>query len=229
MNDWAMVRSGPMGRHGALMDAVYRRQRHFYDLTRKYYLLGRDPMIRDLAPPSGGSVLEIGCGTGRNLIAVGKVWPAARLYGVDISQAMLDTAQAAVERVGMCRRVRLMQADACVFDPLALFGQATFDRVFISYALSMIPDWEAALAQAAHCVAPGGRLEVVDFGEQDGLPRVWKRVLSAWLARFHVTPRGTTLRQAMETAARDVGGLAHFRPLYRGYAVRCGLVLGWSE
>ncbi len=31
--------------HATLMDRVYKRQRHFYDATRKYYLLGRDPMI----------------------------------------------------------------------------------------------------------------------------------------------------------------------------------------
>jgi S-adenosylmethionine-diacylgycerolhomoserine-N-methlytransferase len=223
MNSWAMTGAGQDRGHGALMDAVYRRQRHFYDLTRKYYLLGRDPMIRDLAPPRGGSVLEIGCGTGRNLIAVGREWPAARLYGVDISQAMLDTAQVAVERVGLCSRVRLMQADACAFDAEALFGRPTFDRVFISYALSMIPDWEAALLQAARCVAPGGRLEVVDFGEQDGLPDMWKALLSAWLTKFHVTPR-PTLGQALERTAQDIGGLAHFRSLYRGYAVRAGLL-----
>ena len=40
------------------MDAIYRSQRHFYDLTRKYYLLGRDALIEGLAPPPGGSVLE---------------------------------------------------------------------------------------------------------------------------------------------------------------------------
>ena len=39
------------------MDAIYRTQRHFYDLTRKYYLLGRDRLIRELAPPKGGTVL----------------------------------------------------------------------------------------------------------------------------------------------------------------------------
>lgn len=153
-----------MSDHGRLMDGTYRWQRHIYDITRKYYLLGRDGLIADLAPPSGGSVLEIGCGTGRNLIAVGKAWPHARLYGVDISQAMLDTAQISVERVGMACRVRLARGDAVDFDPQALFGRATFDRVFISYALSMIPDWEAALQQAALCVAPGGRLEVVEIG-----------------------------------------------------------------
>ena len=42
--------------HGALMDRVYRHQRHFYDLTRRWYLLGRDRLIADLAPLHGGTV-----------------------------------------------------------------------------------------------------------------------------------------------------------------------------
>src|SRR3546814_2454311 len=89
-----------------LFRAIYRRQRHIYDLSRKFYLLGRDGLIADLAPPPGGAVLEIGCGTGRNLIAVGKAWPEARLYGVDISAAMLETARKAVTKAGMADRVR---------------------------------------------------------------------------------------------------------------------------
>ena len=48
-----------------LMDRVYRHQRHFYDATRKYYLIGGDPMLAGLNVPAGGSVLKIGCGTGR--------------------------------------------------------------------------------------------------------------------------------------------------------------------
>lgn len=209
--------------HGGLMDGVYRYQRHIYDATRKYYLLGRDGLIADLSPPPGGTVLEIGCGTGRNLIAVGKAWPQARLCGVDISDAMLDTARGSVAKAGMGARVALAQGDACGFDPTALFGQATFDRVFISYALSMIPDWEAALTQAALCVAPGGRLEVVDFGQQEGWPSLWKRGLFGWLAQFHVSPR-RELDAAIEDVAQVIGGRAHSRALYRGYAVRSGVV-----
>ena len=74
------------------MDAIYRTQRHFYDLTRKYYLLGRDGLIDALAPSKDGSVIEIGCGTGRNLIVAARAWPDARFYGIDISEAMLETA-----------------------------------------------------------------------------------------------------------------------------------------
>lgn len=212
-----------MSDHGRLMDGVYRRQRHIYDLTRKYYLLGRDGLIADLAPPPGGAVLEIGCGTGRNLIAVGKAWPNAALYGVDISQAMLETAAAHIARAGMADRVVLAQGDACRFDPQALFGRARFERVFISYALSMIPGWREALAQAAECVAPGGRLEIVDFGQQDRLPALWKRALFGWLAKFHVAPRGD-MAAAIEALSRDLGGLPHIRSLYRGYAVRGGWI-----
>nr|WP_221214250.1 class I SAM-dependent methyltransferase [Sphingobium fontiphilum] len=205
------------------MDGVYRYQRHIYDLTRKYYLLGRDPMIHDLAPPPGGAVLEIGCGTGRNLIAVGKAWPDAKLYGVDISEAMLEKAAASVDKAGMAGRVMLAAGDACAFDAQALLGRASFERVFISYALSMIPDWESALAQAAQCVAPGGRLDIVDFGQQEGWPSLWKRALFGWLAQFHVSPRAE-LGRAIRAVAADMGGVPHIEPLYRGYAVRGGLI-----
>ncbi len=211
-----------MSDHKGLMDGVYRYQRHIYDLTRKYYLLGRDGLIADLDVPAGGAVLEIGCGTGRNLIAVGKAWPRAALYGVDISEAMLATARGCVAKAGIGDRVTLAQGDACGFDAQALFGRASFDRVFISYALSMIPDWEAALRQAARCVAPGGRLEIVDFGQQERLPGLWRRALFGWLGAFHVSPRAG-LHAAIEQLAQDVGGVAQSRALYRGYAVRGGL------
>jgi S-adenosylmethionine-diacylgycerolhomoserine-N-methlytransferase len=211
--------------HALLMDGIYRWQRHIYDLTRKYYLLGRDGLIAGLAPPVGGTVLEIGCGTGRNLIAAGKAWPQARLYGVDITAAMLETARASIAKARMADRITMAQGDACAFDPQALFGRADFDRVFISYALSMIPDWEAALRQAARCVAPGGRLEIVDFGQQERLPALWRRALFGSLEAFHVAPRAE-LPAVVEALAQAMPGQARVRPLYRGYAVRAAIWLG---
>ena len=80
-----------MAAQAARMDAIYARQRHFYDLTRKYYLLGRDALIDGLAPPTSPTILEVGCGTARNLIATARSWPDARCYGIDISAEMLVT------------------------------------------------------------------------------------------------------------------------------------------
>ena len=63
--------------HAGLMDRVYRRQRHVYDASRKYYLVGRDEMLARLNVPATGSVLEIGCGTGRNLVKAAGLYPRA--------------------------------------------------------------------------------------------------------------------------------------------------------
>src|SRR5437764_12952137 len=95
-----------------LMDRLYRRQRHLYDFTRKYYLLGRDRLIRRLDPPAGSRVLEIGCGTARNLIVAARTYPDARFFGIDISSGMLKTARRLVEREGLASDIRLARADA---------------------------------------------------------------------------------------------------------------------
>jgi S-adenosylmethionine-diacylgycerolhomoserine-N-methlytransferase len=205
------------GDHAGHMDAIYRTQRHFYDLTRKYYLLGRDRLIRELAPPPGGTVLEIGCGTGRNLIAAAKAWPDARYFGIDISEAMLETARTKVAAAGLSDRITLAQGDATAFDAAALFGVARFDRVFQSYTLSMIPDWQGAIREGASKLAPGGRLDIVDFGQQEDLPAAFRKLLFAWLAKFDVTPRAN-LASVVATVAGAGGLEGRFTPLYRGYA-----------
>ncbi len=116
----------------SLMDRMYRPQRHIYDLTRKHYLLGRDQMIDRLNPSGGGAVLEVGCGTGRNLIRAARLYPKARFYGVDISAVMLDEAKASISRNKVAAPIVLAQGDAANFDPGALFGQPRFERIFIS-------------------------------------------------------------------------------------------------
>src|SRR5947209_5422066 len=173
----------------ALMDDMYRRQRHIYDLSRKFYLLGRDEAIARLRPGPGDKVLEIGCGTGRNLIELARAYPGVRLFGLDVSREMLATAAASTARGGFTSRIAFAQGDAAAFDPQRLFGCASFERVMISYALSMIPPWQEALAHALQVVAPGGSLQIVDFGNCEGLPSLVKAGLRHWLAMFDVTPR----------------------------------------
>ena len=202
----------------ALMDRMYRRQRHIYDLSRKFYLLGRDEAIARLRPHPGDKVLEIGCGTGRNLVKLAQAYPQARLFGLDVSREMLGTAAVSTARAGLASRIALAQGDATAFDPQALFGCASFERVMISYALSMIPPWREALAQALDVVAPGGVLHVVDFGDCAGLPRPFKAGLRRWLAAFDVTPREDLPPMfATLTAERGMGCETEAR--FRGYAI----------
>lgn len=210
--------------HAVRMDRIYGSQRHIYDLTRKYYLFGRDRLIDALALQGGETLLEIGCGTGRNLIRAARVWPEARLYGIDISEAMLATARANVAAAGLSDRITLAQGDAAAFDPVALFGQARFDRVMFSYTLSMIPPWREALAQGLTVTAATGRLAVVDFGRQSGWPTIWRKPFLAWLAHFDVTPR-EDLMDAIASLAKRHGRRAETLSLWRDYA-RIATIVG---
>lgn len=212
-----MSAAAPERGAAGLMDAMYRHQRHIYDASRKYYLLGRDRLIARLDPPPGGTILEIGCGTGRNLIAIARAYPGRACYGLDVSSAMLATARQSVERAGMSDRVVLEQADATAFDPQALFGQAGFDRIVISYALSMIPPWQGVVEEALRRLSPGGELHIVDFGDQRDLPGPFRAVLNRWLALFHVTPRGE-LAAVLDEVARAAGASVATEALYGGYA-----------
>ncbi len=205
------------GDHAGLMDEVYRGQRHIYDLTRKYYLLGRDRLIAEMDVPDGGTVLEIGCGTGRNLAQIAKKWPQARLYGLDISEEMLKSATRNLRRAGCVDRTRLGQADAARFDAISLFGRARFDRIMFSYTLSMIPDWQCALRQATALLSTQGSIHIVDFGMQDGLPDWFRQALLAWLAKFHVEPRAGLLSFVLQLGTELKRPVTITKP-YRGYA-----------
>ena len=200
--------------HAERMDRMYRYQRHIYDLTRKYYLLGRDETIRGLEVPAKGSVLEVGCGTGRNLLLVQKHFPDAQLFGLDISAEMLTSAKAKFE--GSDHAPVLAVADATAFTT-DTFDVGGFDRVLISYALSMIPDWQRALDCAIAALSPNGSLHIVDFGQQERLPDWFSSILKRWLARFHVTPRAD-LRAVLEQKAKAAGMTLEFSAPFRGYA-----------
>jgi S-adenosylmethionine-diacylgycerolhomoserine-N-methlytransferase len=203
--------------HAALhMDRMYRHQRVIYDATRAYYLLGRDQMLRELDAGTGVTVLEIACGTARNLLRAAGMYPKARFYGVDISSEMLTTARASVAKSPHTHRIWLGLADATDFDAKAVLLLEQADRVLISYALSMIPRWESALDEAVLNVGPGGSLHIVDFGKMDGMPAPAKRALVAWLAKFDVTPR-RNLEAVCRAAAVRNGMSFEFRESPRGY------------
>jgi S-adenosylmethionine-diacylgycerolhomoserine-N-methlytransferase len=192
------------------MDGMYRHQRYIYDITRRYYLIGRDQMIADLNPPPRGSVLEIGCGTARNLLHAARRYPASRFYGLDVSEEMLKTARASITRSPHRDIITLAQADATNFSPSALFNIESFDRIFISYALSMIPPWQAVVDRAASQLAANGELHIVDFGTMASMPSLGRNAMRTWLTKFSVTPR-LDLEQVVHEAAAGHGRRASFQ------------------
>jgi S-adenosylmethionine-diacylgycerolhomoserine-N-methlytransferase len=209
---------------GAAMDRIYKFQRHIYDATRKFFLFGRDGLIASLRLMPHETVVEVGCGTARNLILMARRYPGVKLYGIDASQEMLDTAGASVRRAGLAERIHLARGYAEALDVRDVFALAGApDRIVFSYALSMIPPWREAMEHALETVRPGGTIHIVDFWDQARLPRWFRWLLTRWLALFHVHHR-PELMGYLESLRRDgraaveiesIGGRYAFRAVVR--------------
>jgi S-adenosylmethionine-diacylgycerolhomoserine-N-methlytransferase len=209
--------------HAELMDGVYRLQRHVYDVTRKYYLFGRDALIDTLDLAAGARVVEIGCGTGRNLIRIARRYPEARLFGLDASREMLKTAQSSVVRAGLEDQMVLAHGYAEALSPTLFGEERPFDRAIFSYSLSMIPDWNQALRAAAGALSDDGRIHIVDFADFGGLGPLGAATLNAWLRLFHVEPRRELIARLEPLAsrnARDLKETPAFQVLALRYAFR---------
>ncbi len=199
------------------MDTIYRLQRHIYDATRKFYLLGRDRLLQSLPRLAAPEILEIGCGTGRNLICLARRFPAGKFVGIDVSSEMLATARLAIARAGAADRISVAQIAA---EQGAISGDGragAFDAVVCSYVLSMVPQWRSIIDEAVECVKPGGVLAVVDFKDQSTAP-AWRRfVLLKWLALFHVAPR-PEIEAGLSALVSDQLSLVRHQDIGSGYA-----------
>jgi S-adenosylmethionine-diacylgycerolhomoserine-N-methlytransferase len=204
------------------MDRMYRLTRHVYDVTRAYYLLGRDRMLAQVVTGPATATLEVGCGTARNLIKLARRPDPGLLCGIDASAEMLETAARSIARVGVPAAgrepIRLRQGLAEQLDPATMFGRTTpFDTVFFSYCLSMIPTWPGALEAALAAVKPGGKLLIVDFWDQQDLPAFFAAGLKKWLALFHVHYR-PEVHAALADLGRSGRADVTFESVARRYA-----------
>lgn len=167
--------------HVAFLDRYYSKVHHVYDLTRKYYLLGRDAMLREIGAQQPRSVVEVGCGTGRNLSVLRRHAPDARFGGVEPCTSMRERAAASHPWITLSDRT-IESAD------LTGLLDGAPDVIFLSYSLSMITGREAALEKCLGAVSGQGSVYVLDFGDLRGLGRGGSALFRRWLHSFHVHP-----------------------------------------
>ncbi len=158
------------------IERYYQLHSRIYDATRWSFLFGRTEILGEVAEIAAPTrILEVGCGTGKNLANLARRFPGATITGVDLSESMLELARARTTEFG--ERVRLVHRS---YDA-ALNDAPSFDLILFSYALSMFnPGYETAIA-AAYCdLLPGGHMAVVDFHDTP------VRAFARWMGVNHV-------------------------------------------
>ena len=152
------------GDHAQRLERFYAPQADGYDAFRDRLLSGRESLIDLLDLPDGSRVVELGCGTGRNLDFFGdRVGAFASVDLVDVCNPLLDQARRRAARWPSI--VRVMQADAELYRPAN-----PVDCVYLSYSLSMTANWKKAICNAVRMLRPGGILGVVDFYVSEASP-----------------------------------------------------------
>jgi ubiquinone/menaquinone biosynthesis C-methylase UbiE len=112
-----------------------------------------------LGPLGGATVLDIGCGTGRNFpILVPRLGDGGRVIGLDYSQGMLDQARKRVAARGW-NNVALVRGDAAQLEGVP----ESIDAAVSIWCLGIVHDLEAALNRAIDTLRPGGRIAIMDF------------------------------------------------------------------
>ena len=176
-----MLRGQPKyGTHKERLENFYSPQADHYDRFRERLLHGRGRMLEALALRPGQHIVELGGGTARNLEFLEPEIRAsmAQIDIVDLCPSLLKQAR---RRCETWHNVSVIEDDATVFQP-----SARVDRVYLSYALTMIPDWQAALRNAYRMLKPGGMIGIVDFHmrSDNNLSKADRRIDQFWRSWF---------------------------------------------
>ncbi len=174
------ARAAPRPAPQQALERYYQLHSRIYDATRWSFLFGREEILRRAATvaPAPRRILEVGCGTGRNLVSLRRRFPQAHITGLDLSEQMLAIAAGKVRdsHTTLLRRAYSGPVHA---------ADEPFDLILFSYALSMFnPGWEQALDAAHADLAGGGCVAVVDFSHSRF---AWFR---RWMAVNHVRMEG---------------------------------------
>ncbi len=174
-----MTQAPESGKLFKSLEGYYQFHAKIYDATRWSFLFGRKTIVQQIKPLNPSRILEVGCGTGKNLVSLCQAFPDATIVGLDLSEAMLarsrknlGSAATRVELLHQAYEQPLQRAEG-------------FDLILCAYSLSMInPGWQAVIEYVHSDLASHGHIAVVDF--HDAATTAFKK----WMGLNHVQMEG---------------------------------------
>lgn len=185
--------------------STYDRVSRWYDLLAggfegKHRAAG----VRKLNPSQGDVVLEVGFGTGRSILTLADaVGTSGKVYGIDISQGMLDVTRSRVENAGLTDRVVLKRGDAAQLP----FDANFFDSVFMSFTLELFdtPEIPVVLYECRRVLRSDGQICVVAMSKK-GKPNASTRLYEWFHERLpkFVDCRPIYVQESLQSAGFQV-------------------------
>jgi malonyl-CoA O-methyltransferase len=129
-------------------DEASRDEEHFPS-TIDPRILHVQVLLRFFAPVASDRILDVGCGKGRYARVLLQQNPDARITGLDISEQMLRSAPAGINKI------------SAIMTDLP-FASGSFDGIYATESLEHAVDIERAIEEMCRVIRPGGKLAIID-------------------------------------------------------------------
>lgn len=198
---------------------LYQSTARFYDIALLgYRLLGgtkyRRETINGLQLKAGDTVVDLGCGTGANFTLLSKaVGPTGRIIGVDLSPAMLSKAARQADRL-KGTNIELVEADIGSW-PIP----AETNGILATFALEVVPEYDAVIQRIAGTLLPGQRLALLGLKHPEKWPD-WIIEVGIWLNKPFGVNRDYESLQPWKSVQQHMNVLK-FKEIYFGAAYIC--------
>lgn len=169
---------GPPNDKGAFVRDMFARIAPRYDAANRVLTVGLDEHWRKraialLAPPKGGRILDLCCGTGDVVFHLLRTDCTLDVTGLDFCTPMLDAARARATKEAQ-GRARFIEGDVMSLP----FADAEFDGASMGFSLRNVVDIGQTLREVLRVLKPGARFVNLDVSKAPN--RLWKRAFDLY-------------------------------------------------